>query len=59
MDTQITSLDTRSQEEASDGKHGEERRQRRDFSPELKLEAVRLATSGEKSVRQVAREMVN
>ena len=38
------------------GKNGETR-QRREFSPEFKLEAVRLATSGEKSLRQVAREL--
>jgi transposase len=34
-----------------------ERRPRREFTPEFKLEAVRLATSGEKSLRQVAREI--
>lgn len=33
------------------------RRPRREFTPEFKLEAVRLATSGEKSLRQVAREL--
>ena len=31
--------------------------QRRQFTREFKLEAVRLATSGEKSVAQVAREL--
>ncbi len=34
-----------------------ERRERREFTPEFKLEAVRLATSGEKSLRRVAREI--
>ncbi|CAN5706591.1 hypothetical protein BH23GEM1_BH23GEM1_00590 [soil metagenome] len=36
---------------------GRETRQRREFTPEFKLEAVRRATSGEKSLRQVAREI--
>ena len=34
-----------------------ERRPRREFTPEFKLEAVRLAMSGEKSLRQVARDI--
>ncbi len=34
-----------------------EARPRREFTPEFKLEAVRRATSGEKSLRQVAREI--
>ena len=34
-----------------------ERRQRREVTPEFRLEAVRRATSGEKSLRQVAREI--
>lgn len=34
-----------------------ERRPRREFTAEFKLEAVRRATSGEKTLRQVAREI--
>jgi transposase len=33
------------------------KRERREFSKEFKLEAVRLATSGEKPLAQVAREI--
>lgn len=33
------------------------KRVRREFSAEFKLEAVRLASTGEKSLRQVAREL--
>jgi len=34
-----------------------EKRARREFTSEFKLEAVRLATSGEKSLRRVARDL--
>ena len=36
---------------------GRDRRQRRGFSKEFKLEAVRLASSGEKTLSHVARDL--
>lgn len=41
------------------GKNRQEssKRERREFSKEFKLEAVRLATSGERSLAQVARDL--
>ena len=35
----------------------DEKQKRRQFTQEFKLEAVRLATSGERSLNQVAREL--
>lgn len=38
-------------------REGRDKRPRREFTPEFKLEAVRLATSGEQSLAQVARDI--